>query len=202
MYIPSYFSAPAKETLLDILPAANFAQIITADADGVPMASHLPTVYDPDKGEFGTIYAHVARANPHWKLFKDRQTLIIFSGPHDYISPRFYATTINVPTWNYVAVHAYGEPVLIEDPVAAAQILKRLTSDNEKDRSDPWDVSEVEEKRFSAMLKAIVVFEIPVTRMEAKAKLGQNKKSEDKQAVFDALQKTELSDWQKSVLDE
>ncbi|MBL4665862.1 MAG: FMN-binding negative transcriptional regulator, partial [Sneathiella sp.] len=78
---------------------------------------------------------------------------------------------------------------------------KTLTGDNEKNRADPWDVSEVDEKRLSAMLKAIVVFEIPVARMEAKAKLGQNKKTEDKQAVYDALQQTDLGHWQKSVLD-
>jgi len=192
---------PAKETLLEILPDASFAQIITADSDGVPMATHLPIAYDPDKGEFGTIYAHVARANPHWKLFEGRQSLVIFSGPHDYVSPRFYATTINVPTWNYVAVHAYGEPKLIEDPMETRNVLKMLTRDNEKDRLNPWDVSEVEEKRLLAMLKAIVAFEIPVSRMEAKAKLGQNKKAEDKEALSAALQKTDLADWQKSILD-
>jgi len=199
MYIPSHFEAPAKRTLLEILPAASFVQIVTADDDGVPMASHLPVSYDPDKGEFGTIYAHMARANPHWKLIEDRRSLVIFNGPHEYVSPRFYASKLNVPTWNYVAVHAYGTATAVTDPSDTAHILARLTYENEQMRDAPWEMGEINEGRLRAMMKAIVAFEIPVLTLEAKAKLGQNKKPDDKQALKEALKNSDLGAWQQQL---
>lgn len=200
MYTPRHFSSPAQETLLKILPEASFATLLTSDEDGTPVASHLPFSYDPDVGELGTIRGHMARANPHWKLFAGRQSLIIFAGPHIYVSPRDYASTVNVPTWNYVAVHAYGEIETLEDENSVRSVLDTLTAENEKDRPIPWDLSEIDEKRSSAMMKAIVAFEMPISRLEGKAKLGQNKSTEDKAALQKAAENSEIAGWQKGVL--
>jgi len=199
MYTPRHFTSPAKETLLKILPEASFAMLVTSDAEGLSLVTHLPLSYDPDAGEFGTIRGHMARANPHWKLLEDRQSLIIFSGPHLYVSPRDYASNVNVPTWNYVAVHAYGEMKLLEDFASVRNVLETLTAENEQDRPDPWTLSEIEEKRSSAMMKAIVAFEMPVSRLEGKAKLGQNKSAEDRAALEDAAQGSEIAAWQRFV---
>lgn len=200
MYIPNHFEVPAKETLLKLLPGASFAQLVTSDAAGRPMASHLPLSYDPARGEFGTIYGHVARANPHWELFETQSSLIIFNGPHDYVSPRYYASTINVPTWNYVAVHAYGPLNIIHEPEEVLAVLKRLTDENEAGAEAPWRTENFDQQRLQAMMKAIVAFEMPVTELQAKAKLGQNKKDEDRTAVADALAGGELGRWQRDVV--
>ena len=200
MYIPAHFQVPAKETLLKIWPHANFAQLITVDEEGLPVASHIPLSYDPARGEFGTIYGHVARANPHWQLFERQKSLIIFNGPHDYVSPRYYSTNINVPTWNYVAVHAYGPLSIISEPDEVLAVLKRLSDENEAGASAPWRVEDFDEKRLGAMMQAIVAFEMPVTTLQAKAKLGQNKKPEDREAVADALATGELAAWQRDVV--
>jgi transcriptional regulator len=199
MYIPSYFKVPAKETLCDILPQASFADLITVDSSGLPVATHLPLLYAADEGEFGTIYGHVARANPHWALFENRQSLINFRGPHAYVSPRFYATQINVPTWNYVAVHASGGIEIISNVTDVISVLKNLSDENEEGATEPWRVEDFDQKRLTAMTKAIVAFKLPVQKLEAKAKLGQNKKEEDRNAVADALEGSELANWQNSV---
>ncbi len=115
MYVPPHFSVPGKETLIRLLPEASFALLVSVGENGVPIATHLPFSYDPDRGEHGTLIAHMARANPHGQLLRKGEALAIFQGPHDYISPNYYATDVNVPTWNYVAVHAYGTPEIIED---------------------------------------------------------------------------------------
>jgi len=199
MYIPSYFEVPAKKTLRDILPEASFADLITSDANGLPMVTHLPLTYVEDEGEFGTIYGHVARANPHWNLFEERQSLAVFHGPHAYVSPRFYASQINVPTWNYVAVHAVGQIEILTDVKAVLSVLKQLSDENEAGTVNPWRVEGFDQKRLNALTKAIVAFKLPVHKLEAKAKLGQNKKEEDRNAVADALEGSELASWQNSV---
>ncbi|WP_169566201.1 FMN-binding negative transcriptional regulator [Sneathiella limimaris] len=200
MYTPPYFEAPGKETLSAILPEASFATLITSDDAGCPIATHLPLNYSEEEGEFGALYGHVAKANSHWKLFSGRNSLAIFQGPHAYISPRYYASEINVPTWNYVAVHAYGEIEILDKASDVLDVLKDLTDENEKGRAEPWTVEAFDQKRLKAMAQAIVAFRLPISRLEAKAKLGQNKKADDKQALAEALQQTDLHDWQTGIL--
>ncbi|MEP4190003.1 MAG: FMN-binding negative transcriptional regulator, partial [Sneathiella sp.] len=117
-----------------------------------------------------------------------------------YISPRDYASVVNVPTWNYVAVHASGRARILSGEADVIAVLKRLTAENEGDRANPWSLEEIEAKRISAMTKAIVAFEIPVDHLEAKAKLGQNKSAEDKQALVSASAGSDLEEWQNSIL--
>ncbi len=201
MYTPAYFSVPAKETLLEILPEASFATLLTAGANGLPEVTHLPVSYDPGRGDLGTITAHMAKANPHGEYLEGNPSMVIFHGPHAYISPRDYESTgHNVPTWNYVAVHARGRAVLLEGYEQKRALLERLSLENEQGRSDPWSMGEAGEKRLEAMSRAIIAFEIPVTDLQAKAKLGQNKSLEDKEALVDALKGSDMERWQKSIL--
>lgn len=183
MYVPKPFSVPANETLATLLPEASFATLVTTGADNLPIATHLPVLYDPSKGEYGVLTAHMARANDHWQYFDQGESLVIFNGPHAYISPRFYQSENNVPTWNYVAVHAYGIPRIIEDPYQVEALLRRLSDDNEAGSDNPWSVDEMAPDRLWAMMKAIVGFEIPITGLQAKAKLGQNKSAEDQASI-------------------
>ncbi|MEX0582705.1 MAG: FMN-binding negative transcriptional regulator [Sneathiella sp.] len=187
MYVPPHFSVPGKETLARLLPTASFAIVVSTDEDGLPIATHLPFSYDENRGENGTLVAHMARANPHGKVLERNEVLVIFQGPHVYISPSYYATDINVPTWNYVAVHVYGRPKIIEDPVKVRHLLDRLTLENEKGTENPWRADQLDEKRLSGLMRGIIAFEIPISRIEGKAKLGQNKSAEDQAAVTSAI---------------
>ena len=187
MYVPPHFSVPGKETLIRLLPEASFALLISTAEDGVPLATHLPFSYDESRGEYGTLIAHMARANPHGQLLEKGEALVVFQGPHAYISPSYYASNVNVPTWNYVAVHAYGTPKIIEDADAVSRVLERLTLDNEKEMPKPWSPGELDPKRLGGLMRGIIAFEIPVRRIEGKAKLGQNKSAEDQAAVKAAI---------------
>ncbi|WP_339634229.1 FMN-binding negative transcriptional regulator [uncultured Sneathiella sp.] len=183
MYVPPHFSVPGKETLIRLLPEASFAILVSTGEDGVPLATHLPFSYDETRGENGTLIAHMARANPHGKVLEQSEALVIFQGPHAYISPSYYASNTNVPTWNYVAVHAYGMPKIIEDTGSVRRLLERLTFDNEKELSQPWNPDQLDSKRLDGLMRGITAFEIPIERIEGKAKLGQNKSTEDQAAI-------------------
>ncbi|MAZ03193.1 MAG: transcriptional regulator [Sneathiella sp.] len=187
MYVPPHFSVPGKETLIRLLPEASFALLISCGEGGVPIATHLPFSYDESRGKHGTLIAHMARANPHGKILEQGEALIIFQGPHAYISPRYYTTDTNVPTWNYVAVHAYGTPSIIEDTEKVRALLDQLTEDNEKDRAEPWRTEMLDQKRLEGLMRGIIAFEIRIDRIEGKAKLGQNKSAEDQAAVAAAI---------------
>jgi transcriptional regulator len=189
MYVPPHFSVPGKETLIQLLPEASFALLVSVGENGVPIATHLPFSYEADRGEHGTLIAHMARANPHGKWLETGEALIIFQGPHAYISPSYYASDVNVPTWNYVAVHAYGTPEIIEDREKVRALLDQLTEDNEKDRAEPWRTDMLDQKRLEGLMRGIIAFEIPIDRIEGKAKLGQNKSAEDQSAVESAIGK-------------
>lgn len=199
MYTPKYFSAPAQETLLKILPEASFAVLVTVDGEGAPVVSHLPLSYEPGVGEFGLIRGHLARANPHSQLLEEHPSLVIFSGPHIYVSPRDYASSVNVPTWNYIAVHARGQARILTEDADVRAVLEGLTAEHEKFRDDPWSLQEFEEKRATAMMKAIVAFEIPVSHLQAKAKLGQNKSENDLDGLKQAAKGMDIEPWQNAV---
>lgn len=180
MYIPEAFRLDDRQGMIEVMQAFDFALLVTAP-DGVPQASHLPFVYDPDRGPDGTLLAHMARPNPQWRDFEklaaeEREALVIFQGPHSYISPNWYgAGPPVVPTWNYVAVHAYGRPRVIDDAAAVRGLLERLVATQEAGLTPPWSTAGLSEKFMAGMQRGVVAFEIPVTRLEAKAKLSQNR---------------------------
>jgi transcriptional regulator len=156
----------------------SFGLVVSQQAGSLE-ASHLPLLLDADRGAFGTLIGHMARANPQWRGFQSAdELLVIFSGPHAYISPSWYETRPSVPTWNYAAVHAYGVPHLVEEPAAVRCILEAMVQNYESSLEAPWPM-ELPDDFLERMLKAIVGFEITITRLEGKLKLSQNRSQAD-----------------------
>jgi transcriptional regulator len=185
MYTPAHFAMddPAQQQAL--MADNPFAQLITVDGDGLPHASHLPFLCDGAR-----LDGHMAKANPQWQHFQSgREVLVIFSGPHGYISPSWYSGEPNVPTWNYTALHVYGRPCLIEGAAAKKARQAHLVEVMESGFAEPW-VMALPEKYEQGMLVGIVTFEIEITRMEGKAKLSQNRKPVDQQSAIAGLRAT------------
>jgi transcriptional regulator len=138
----------------------------------------------------------MARANPQWRDFEelakeDGEALVVFQGPHAYISPSWYGAGPAVPTWNYTAVHAYGRPHIVEDPARVRAILEQLVAVQESALDPPWTLDSQTDKYLSGMMRGIVAFEIPIERLEAKAKLGQNKSAAQAAGAAAALARSE-----------
>ena len=139
MYVPKHFDPADAAWCHALMARESFALLVSTGAEGLPFATHLPLLLDADRGPHGTIVGHLARANPHARLLAEgRPTLAVFQGPHAYVSPGWYATHPSVPTWNYVAVHAMGRPVLIEDPARVRALLARMVATYEAGRAEPW----------------------------------------------------------------
>jgi transcriptional regulator len=186
MYVPDKFAETDRATLLDLIRTIGWGYLVGV-ADGVPVATHLPFLIEGEPGA-EKLVAHMARANPHWKSFAARgEQLVIFSGPHAYVSPRWYTTAKAVPTWNYVAVHVYGAPRVVDDPAAVRVAQKRLVDFHESGADAPWRMEDVDAGFIAGMLRAIVSFEVPIARMEGKYKLSQNRTPEDRAGVIAAL---------------
>lgn len=184
MYIPASFAEPDRVILHNFMSQHSFATLVT-NAGGEMIASHLPLLLDSEVGEAGRLVGHMARANSQWRRV-DGQALVVFSGPHAYISPSWYETAGTVPTWNYVAVHAYGNLQIIEDRDELLDILRRSVSTYEAPRPEPWRF-DASEPHVDNLLKAIVGFRIEITRIEGKWKLGQNHPEERRREVIRAL---------------
>jgi transcriptional regulator len=188
MYIPKHFESSDPAWCHALIQREPFATLVSADATGVPFATHLPVLLDPAQGPLGTLHAHVARPNPHWQLFdQPRPALVIFQGAHTYVSPSWYAKHPSVPTWNYVAVHAYGVPRVIEDADRVRALLGRLVHTFEDGRPEPWRMEDLSDSYVAGMIRGIVAFEIPIDRLEGKAKLSQNRPETDQARVEAAL---------------
>jgi transcriptional regulator len=191
MYIPKHFQITDSAWCHALMRAQSFAAMITADDAGVPFATHLPILVDPARGPFGTLRGHVARANPHWRyLAAGRPTLVIFSGAHAYVSPSWYATHPSVPTWNYVAVHATGSGALVEDPEQVKALLADLVRTYESPGPSAWSFESLAADYLAGMQRGIVAFEIPIERLEGKAKLSQNRDAVDQARTREALAAT------------
>lgn len=192
MYVPDHFLLADRARILEIMRRHDFALLVTAPA-GRPSASHLPFLLDSEAGEQGMLLAHMARANPQWRDFErleeeDGEALVIFQGPHAYISPSWYGAGPAVPTWNYTAVHAYGRPRVVETPERIRAILERLVDTQEAGLAAPWRLDRLAESYVSGMMRGIVAFELPITRLHAKAKLNQNKSPADAASAAAALE--------------
>lgn len=186
MYSPDHFRVEDRETLYAFIRRHGFATIITHDGT-VPHATHMPVLLEANQGSHGTLVSHMARANPQWRHFEDgREVLVVFTGPHAYVSPAWYASAPAVPTWNYTAVHAYGIPRIITDPERFAQKLHDLVEFYESGRDGRWDGHLPAEFR-DKLMHGIVGVEIEITRLEGKFKLSQNRPPADQQRVIAAL---------------
>lgn len=185
MYIPNAYRTDDLATLVEFMAANSFATIVSV-IDGAPFASHIPLVVTCQDGVV-TLSGHFAKANPHWRALGG-ETLAIFTGPHAYVAPALYEKRESVPTWNYVAVHAYGTPRIITAADERAALLDLLGASF--DYYDPayaaqWDG--LSDKFRDGMLNGIVGFELVVTRIEGKHKLSQNRSQADQESVAHAL---------------
>ncbi|HTZ82505.1 MAG TPA: FMN-binding negative transcriptional regulator [Candidatus Acidoferrales bacterium] len=184
MYIPEYFRVQDQESAVRFMRANPFAILISDNAEA-PFATHVPVVIRAE-GERMTIRGHVAKANPHWQFLQERpKCLMIFHGPHAYVSTSNYAARENVPTWNYGAVHAYGEARVFSEPEQLLQVLHDLIPTFEAAYAEQWE--SLSEAYRSRMLSHIVGFEITVSEVEAKFKLSQNRTKEEQQKVIESL---------------
>jgi transcriptional regulator len=182
MYVPNAFRADDRAALYDLIERYGFGTLVSV-LDGAPFATHLPILLDRGRG---VLLGHVARANPHGRaLGNAAEALLIFQGPHAYVSPSWYATAPAVPTWNYAAVHVYGVPRLL-DEAELRDLLDRLVSRYEAGRERPWTM-DLPPDYLRKMLQAIIGFEVPIERIEGKFKLNQNRSSEDRAGVVQAL---------------
>lgn len=197
MYNPAHFRIDDPIVIGEFLDRHNFALLVSDDGTA-PIASHLPLLYERDDaaGGAGRLLGHMARPNPQWKSFRpDREIMAVFSGPHAYVSPSWYATAPAVPTWNYAAVHAYGTPELIENDAAVLDVLTRTVNRYESGRPRPWTM-DLPADYLKNMMRGIVAFQVRLTRFDAKFKLNQNRSAEDRAGVAAALRENPDADSQ------
>lgn len=193
MYNPPAFREDRPEVLGEIIRAARLALLVSAAADGgVPDATHLPMTLVPEEGPHGTLYGHVAKANPHWRgLAAAGAARAIFTGPEAYVSPSLYPSKQEhgraVPTWNYVAVHAIGPVEIVEDAERLHGIVSRLTDRHEASRSDRWAVTDAPDDFVASQLKGIVGVVLRIDTLIGKRKLSQNRAEPDREGVIAGL---------------
>lgn len=190
MYTPPAFREDDPAELAAIMAAAGLATLVTATDTGI-IATPLPLILAPEEGEHGVLYGHLAKANPQWKTPVNGEALVIFSGPDAYVTPSWYASKAEhgkvVPTWNYVAVHAYGTLEFFDDPVRLHDAVSRLTRRHEDAREKPWAVTDAPDDFISAQLKGIVGLRLVITRAEGKRKMSQNRNEADRAGVSAGL---------------
>ncbi len=190
MYVPRHFKEDRVPELHAAIREIAFGTLVSAGPAGL-IASHVPMLIEPEPAPFGTLLGHIARANPHGAVAPDTDALAIFLGPNAYITPSWYAAKREhgkvVPTWNYVAVHAYGRLRFFDDPARLLALVTRLTETHETPREAPWAVSDAPADFVRGMLDAIVGFELPLTRLEGKWKMSQNRPAIDRAGVVDGL---------------
>ena len=191
MYVPPHFKEDRIPVLHDAIRQSGFGSLITFGADGLE-ASHIPMLIDPEPAPFGTLHGHVARANPQWRrATAGIEALAMFLGPNAYVTPSWYAakqrTGKVVPTWNYVAVHAYGPLSFVDDPSHLRDHVTKLTETHEADRPEPWAVTDAPAEFVDVMLRGIVSFRLNIARLEGKWKMSQNRPAEDIGRVRDGL---------------
>lgn len=197
MYAASSFREERLPVLQQFMRDHPFACLVSHGAHGI-QASHVPLILDESQGSVGTLHGHVARANPHWQSLADGEVLAIFQGPHAYISPSWYASKKEhgrvVPTWNYLAVHARGQARVFDDAKSLRAILEALTDQQESKRAVPWKVSDAPDDYIENASRAIVGFELTLTRLEGIWKMSQNRPDPDRAGAVAGLRQGAATD--------
>ncbi len=186
MYIPKSFIITDKEEIVALMKQFSFATLITAN-NNIPAATHLPFTLTA-RGDELILSSHFARANNQWQDILNTKLLVIFQGPHAYISPSHYERDLSVPTWDYIAVHAYGHARIVTETVEIFDMLEAMISSYDKEYTQQWEKLPQEFK--SKMLKGIVPFEITITELQASKKLSQNKTTSEQQRIIQSLSKS------------
>ena len=188
MYIPEHFRVRKHADAIAFMRANPFVALVSNSPEG-PFASHIPVVLR-EEGDALIVRGHFAKANPHWRYLEEQpQCLTIFHGPHAYISPSLYTNRESVPTWNYGAVHVYGNARVFASPDAMLGVLHELMGTFEAAYAEQW--ASLSPEYRERMLHHIVGFEITATKLEGKFKLGQNRAREDQSNMIAALGKAE-----------
>jgi transcriptional regulator len=191
MYVPTHFAEDRKDVLHAAMRGAGLATLVTLTADGL-IASHIPLLLDAQAGPYGTLVGHLARANPQATAAPIGEALVIYTGPDAYITPSWYATKREhgrvVPTWNYIAIHAYGTLEVFDDAERLNALVSRLTDHKETPRAEPWAVTDAPARFIEGQLKGIVGFALPIARLQGKWKMSQNRPPEDRAGVVAGLQ--------------
>jgi transcriptional regulator len=189
MYVPAHFAA-GPDDVRSLLARPGALNLVTTTRQGL-LATLLPFVFDPDAGEHGALQGHLARNNPQWSEPAVGEALAIIQGADAYVSPSWYASKAEhgrvVPTWNYTTAHVYGRLVIHEDPAWLAAHVRQLTGKHEAGFDRPWSVEDAPERFIEGQLRAIVGVELLITRVEAKAKLSQNRPAADVDGVVAGL---------------
>jgi transcriptional regulator len=186
VYSPTYNRVEDRAELVAFMRANSFAMLVTGTG-GTLHASHLP-VRILEKNQAVVLDMHMAKNNPQWREFFDDEVMVIFAGPHAYVSPRWYEEQERVPTWNYAAVHAYGVPVMVEDKKEKYASQRRLVAEMDPQWLPKFDA--LSQKYVDMMLEGIVNFEIPVARLETRWKLSQNRGRREMELIAEQLAKS------------
>ncbi|PZQ48971.1 MAG: transcriptional regulator [Rhodovulum sulfidophilum] len=190
MYTPPAFAVEDPEEIRGIVRAARLATLVTAGPEGL-MATPLPLFLEETGEGFGVLHGHLARANRQWSTPVAGEALAIFAGSDAYVTPAWYATKAEtgkvVPTWNYEAVHLHGRPEFFTDPDRLLESVSRLTALREAGRAEPWAVGDAPGSFVRSQLKGIVGVRMPVSRVEAKRKMSQNRNAADRGGVAEGL---------------
>jgi transcriptional regulator len=197
-YVPPHFEEWDVARLHAAMRDRPFGTIVVNGADGL-IASHVPILVETEPAPYGALLFHVARPNPQWRaVAAETEALAIFLGPHAYISPSWYATTREtgkvVPTWNYLAIHAYGPLEVFEDAASLRELVTRLTAIHERGQSNPWAPSDAPEDYIATQLRAIVGLRMPIRRLYGKWKMSQNRPDADRSGAMEALEKSDRAE--------
>ncbi|SEN91501.1 negative transcriptional regulator, PaiB family [Mucilaginibacter gossypiicola] len=186
MYTPKHFQLSDEQEAISFMQRYSFATIVTA-TDNVPFATHIPFLVSKRDDKI-VLSSHFAKANPQAAEIIGKETLVIFTEPHAYISPKHYEKETNVPTWNYIAVHAYGKATILSEGEQTADLLTQMISNYEADYLTQWNNLPDEYKQ--RMMKGIVAFEIIVDDLQGKQKLSQNRTAVERENIIEALSKS------------
>jgi transcriptional regulator len=186
MYIPKINLATDKDEIIDFMRQFSFATIVTSK-DNIPIATHLPFLVSL-KDDNIVLVSHFAKANEQWKDIENNNILVIFSEPHAYISPKHYDEELNVPTWNYISIHAYGQGKLITESENVFKVLENTIDNYETSYKQQWNEFPSEYKL--KLVNGIVAFEIIIKDLQAKKKLSQNRTQTEKLKIIDTLSKS------------
>lgn len=182
MYIPKHFKMTDKAEIFEVMRKHSFATLFSTH-QGLPFATHLPLILSEDGSHLS---GHFARQNPQWTDIENQTVLAVFQGPHSYISPSWYETNQTVPTWNYVAVHVYGEMELIDNEEEIMSDFRQMI-DIYESKKDQYQMKDVDPKIISNLNKGVQAFKIHISHIEGKAKLSQNHSSERQNRVISQL---------------
>ncbi len=201
MYIPKHFSEAEYKKIRNLIDENSFATILSSDENNKTYINHLPVIFHSDEINEDIIIGHMAMRNPQWSHFQNNpDCTMIFQGGHTYITPKWYRSGRDVPTWNYAIVHLYGKIELVKDYAEQIDILKRQTSHFEADQINPWEFSLPDDLiRESALTAAIISFKFKVEKIEAKFKLSQNRSNDDREGILAGL-KNQTDEMSKLVM--